>query len=159
MKPCSLCKEIKPISEFYVSGGYLYPQCKLCKRNKDKSTYHKNASEKERRKRNDKKSRQIRRLRAQIFVYEILSKSKCVDCNESRFETLEFDHICGNKTKPISLMVKQGLKPEEIQKEISKCEVRCANCHRIRTSKQLEWARSNWSVENAKQMLAILTPK
>lgn len=143
-KMCSVCNQVKPNSEFYVSGRYLYPQCKLCKRAKDKITYHKSEKEKTRRKSNDKKSRRIRRLKAKIFVYDILSKSECVDCGDARFEVLEFDHIKGIKARNISSMVTKGLQVCDIATEVSKCVVRCANCHRIKTSKQLGWDRTGW---------------
>lgn len=155
-RQCSLCQETKPASEFYVSGKYLYSHCKECKRKKDKNTYHTNDKEKKRRQLNEKKSRHIRVLRAKIYVYGILSKSKCIDCPESRLETLDFDHVRGQKSRNISVMVRKGLKIEDIKKEIEKCEVRCSNCHRVKTSKELIWSRSNWDAEAAEQKLSTL---
>lgn len=142
---CSICLETKPASDFYVSGKYLYSHCKVCKREKDKNTYQNNESERDRRKRNEKISHRVRHLKARLYVYGILVQSKCLDCCETRFETLDFDHVRGSKDRNISQMVRKGLPIKDIENEISKCEIRCANCHRIRTSEHLGWARTNWS--------------
>jgi L-lysine 2,3-aminomutase len=50
---------------------------------------------------------------------------------------LEFDHI-NQETKMscISEMIRDQRPWRVILKEIAKCEVRCANCHRRRTAKQ-----------------------
>lgn len=153
-RKCSICNQIKPAAEFYVSGKYLYSHCKVCKREKDKNTYHKNRAEKERKRRDNDRTRPIRRLKAKLFVYGILSKSQCIDCSESRLEVLDFDHVSGIKTRSICDMISKGLKPSAIEEEISKCEIRCANCHRIKTFKQFGWARSDWNSREAEQQLA-----
>lgn len=148
-KQCSICQQTKKVSEFYKSGKYWYPQCKECKRQKDKNTYHSNDKDKNRRLENDRRSRRIRNLRAKIFVYALLSKSKCIECGESRLETLDFDHVSGNKKANVSVMVRKGAPISSIKNEISKCEIRCANCHRVRTSKEFGWARSYWDEDDA----------
>ena len=55
---------------------------------------------------------------------------------------LEFDHIHGNKTKAISVMVTEGRTFQAIQAEIDKCQVLCANCHRRKTMKEMGWFKS-----------------
>jgi hypothetical protein len=53
----------------------------------------------------------------------------CVDCGNEDYRVLDFDHI-GKKEFNIAEM---WTKPwAEVLIEISKCVVRCANCHRIR---------------------------
>ena len=37
-----------------------------------------------------------------------------------------------------------SLTQPHIIKEIHKCEIRCANCHLIKTGKQLKWFKSNF---------------
>ena len=158
-KQCSMCQETKLASEFYVSGKYLYSHCKTCKKKKDRNAYRNNKKENSRRKFTTNIKRSIRRLQARIFVYDILSKSKCIDCGESRLETLDFDHVRGNKSLDVSMMINVGFPISDIGIEISKCDVRCANCHRVKTFKQNKWARANWNTANAEQQLAVLLKK
>lgn len=153
-RKCTICQETKPASDFYKSGKYLYSHCKVCKRGKDKNTYHSDEYERVSRCARDKKSHRIRQLKAQIFAYGILSKSKCIDCGESRLETLDFDHVRGVKERNISLMVLKGHDVIDIKDEISKCDIRCSNCHRIKTCKELGWARSMWNIDAAQVELA-----
>jgi superfamily II DNA helicase RecQ len=69
------------------------------------------------------------------YVYGILINESCIDCNENNFLVLEFDHVRGSKTANISMMIKKPktFSLDMVKKEIAKCEIRCANCHRIRT--------------------------
>jgi hypothetical protein len=46
---------------------------------------------------------------------------------------LEFDHVRGEKTRSIALMLGQSMRWEVIAAEIAKCDVVCANCHAVRT--------------------------
>ena len=57
----------------------------------------------------------------------------CVDCGESRWQCIQFDHIDRkDKTDSISRMARRGMPAKRILEEISKCETVCANCHCIR---------------------------
>lgn len=66
------------------------------------------------------------------FVSEYLKSHPCVDCGNPNIIVLDFDHIRG-KERNVSDMVRGSMSIENIKKEIEKCEVRCANCHRIAT--------------------------
>jgi len=55
---------------------------------------------------------------------------KCSKCSESHPSTLEFHHNIGNKEKGIAELTHNGYSIERIKKEMSKCIVLCANCHR-----------------------------
>jgi len=74
-----------------------------------------------------------------VGVY--LSSHPCVDCGQTDIRVLEFDHVRGQKTDEISHLLSQGCGWSRIQAEIAKCEVRCANCHRIKTSERGSWWR------------------
>ena len=60
---------------------------------------------------------------------------KCVDCGYSAYlASLDFDHIDPTKkTAEISQLL-PAASIEYIQEEVKKCVIRCANCHRIKTS-------------------------
>jgi hypothetical protein len=48
---------------------------------------------------------------------------------------MDFDHVRGSKTFKVSEAVQlpTGIGFEKVRAEIAKCDVVCANCHRIRT--------------------------
>ncbi len=65
-----------------------------------------------------------------------LAKSRpCADCGQSfPSQAMDFDHVRGEKFNDVGSMVSQGRSRAQIEAEIAKCEVVCANCHRIRTN-------------------------
>ncbi len=75
----------------------------------------------------------ISRRRNRQFVYEYLLEHPCIDCGITDIRVLEFDHVRGTKTREICDMVQAAMSIKNIALEIEKCEVRCANCHRIVT--------------------------
>ena len=65
----------------------------------------------------------------------------CEYCGEDDFRTLVFHHVNPEEKEfSISTMVADGYSRERIGKEIKKCLVLCANCHR-----KLEYP--NWQRE------------
>jgi hypothetical protein len=66
------------------------------------------------------------------FIVEYLKSHPCVDCGASDFRILEFDHL-KNKKRAVSELVLRACSIDTIKQEIDKCQVCCANCHRIRT--------------------------
>jgi len=77
--------------------------------------------------------RECRRRDREWFIS--LKNKPCVDCGRS-FPAccMDFDHIDGNK----QFSVGKGLfgSKTKLLIEISKCELVCANCHRIRTEQR-----------------------
>ena len=69
----------------------------------------------------------------------------CNDCGQCfPPEVMDFDHL-GNKIADISRMVfTHG--PEGLKNELEKCELVCANCHRVRTARRRIKAISQDSV-------------
>jgi hypothetical protein len=56
----------------------------------------------------------------------------CVDCGvQYPYYVMDFDHVRGEKRFALSQHQARGLKL--IDEEIAKCDLVCANCHRIRT--------------------------
>src|SRR5262245_53319080 len=70
------------------------------------------------------------------FIANYLREHPCVDCGETDILVLHFDHCRGRKVLNISIMVKNQHSLENIKKEITKCDVRCTNCHMRRTAIQ-----------------------
>lgn len=69
------------------------------------------------------------------LIKEHLAKG-CMDCNEKDPIVLEFDHIDpASKEADISKLLGSHKSIERLRREIAKCEVVCANCHRRRTAK------------------------
>ncbi|MBB3325950.1 hypothetical protein [Microlunatus antarcticus] len=69
----------------------------------------------------------------------------CVDCGTTDVRVLEFDHRPDEaKSANVSAMVGMGLPWGRILVEIAKCDVRCANCHRIATMTRGGHFRWGW---------------
>ncbi len=74
----------------------------------------------------------LARKRNKKFIVEYLLNHPCIDCNEKNIVVLEFDHVKGKKRKEISILANNTVSITTLLEEIKKCEVRCANCHKIR---------------------------
>ena len=80
------------------------------------------------------RSKRQRAQRAEVAAFK--QREGCNDCGyNERSEALDFDHVVG--TKLFSIGTQMGRKMETIMNEINKCDVVCANCHRIRTVARL----------------------
>ncbi len=65
-------------------------------------------------------------------LLERLKDNPCTDCRQSfRPEAMEFDHVRGKKKFAIS---QSPGDMEAVRRELEKCELVCANCHRQRTA-------------------------
>jgi hypothetical protein len=69
-------------------------------------------------------------------IRDMLRKRKdvpCTDCGQ-RYPhyVMDFDHV-GEKTINPAQIASRGWGNERIEAELARCEVVCANCHRIRT--------------------------
>lgn len=63
-----------------------------------------------------------------------LKSAPCTDCGLTfPPECMDYDHIGDNKVLSVSKMVRSKHSFEAVFAEIDKCELVCANCHRIRT--------------------------
>ena len=138
MKVCSVCKQDKDESEFYKNSSRkdgLQTYCILCSKTRSKIRY-KNFSKNDLLKMRSKE-KEVRKRNKQ-FIWDYLRDHPCVDCGEQDPIVLEFDHI-RDKYLAISELVRSAVSLVKLEKEISKCEVRCANCHRRKTAKQFNW--------------------
>jgi hypothetical protein len=73
------------------------------------------------------------------WVYNLKKETPCMDCKKSfPYYVMDFDHIKeqGYKINTISRLINTG-SIRQVKEEIEKCELVCANCHRIRTFSRL----------------------
>ena len=141
MKKCPQCAEWLPAECFSWrrAGLSVNSYCRPCQRAYSKAHYRRNAKlHNQRRRRNQERYRRRNRER----VREYLSMNPCIDCAESDIRVLEFDHVRGTKEANISNLVREGWAWQRIVREIAKCEVRCANCHRRRTVEKFGWPQA-----------------
>lgn len=138
-KQCSICKIEKSLENFSKkSKTRLNSRCKECMRaycrehyNNNKQSYIEKALYHNKRyKKNN-----------QQFVWDYLKEHPCIDCGETDSIVLDFDHL-RDKEYNVSSMINRAGSIKKIQLEIDKCEVRCANCHRRKTSKELGWYKN-----------------
>lgn len=134
MKRCSKCSKRLPLIKFSnsVKNGKS-SECKTCHNER----YRRNSA------------RHITQVKARKVLTTIVNKQyvddylmfhPCVDCGETDIIVLDFDHVRGKKIGNISHMVSEGYSLKTIIKEITKCEIRCANDHRRKTIRNKEYA-------------------
>jgi hypothetical protein len=142
-KLCRTCGKIRALRFFHfksVSKGTRSAWCRSCRSSYGKRHYLANHDTyiRKARKWNDKN-----RFENRQRVLEHLYKHPCVDCGESNPVILTFDHVIGKKHDEISNMIRLGKTWPTIEEEIKKCDVRCANCHMHKTSKERKWWKAS----------------
>lgn len=69
---------------------------------------------------------------------DAVKSQPCVDCRRTLNPCqMDFDHVRGHKVAGITYLVGRCASLEQILEEIRKCDLVCANCHRIRTQSRL----------------------
>lgn len=135
MKACYKCKKKQSLDNFSRNrtrkDGHS-AMCKVCSKE-----YF--GQYKRKRKGVYKEYKRATRKRTRQFVFDYLKTHGCVDCGMENPVVLEFDHVRGEKRCNIAHMVRRNWSLELVQDEISKCEVRCSNCHKVRTAKVSGW--------------------
>ena len=74
--------------------------------------------------------RRRKELRAWLNEYKSKRGCETEGCEETHPACLEFHHKEKNKEKGVSEMCKNAYGKKRILKEIKKCSLLCANCHR-----------------------------
>lgn len=78
------------------------------------------------------KFRKDRRSIVADWIREYKSSRRCCGCGISDYRVLQFHHRPeAKKLHNVSDMVVRGMPVKEIEKEIRKCRLLCANCHRL----------------------------
>lgn len=143
MKKCTSCGLEKSLSDFNFRDKSLKKyasRCKVCTRLLIKNHYNEN-----REYYLNKTHKRNKTLRHTLIshIVDYLQKNPCVDCGEGDITVLEFDHReLSTKSNNISAILRNRSSIDSLVKEIEKCDVRCANCHRRRTSKQFNWLKN-----------------
>lgn len=110
MKVCKTCGTEKPLSEFQKTGvrdgiQRYKAHCKACQGARDRARY--------------KQQRE--------FLGSL--KLRCEKCGETRHEVLDFHHL-DPAEKDFTIGRSSIRTKENLLREVKKCVVLCANCHR-----------------------------
>ena len=103
-------------------------------------------------------------LSTKTYVEQVISKiidylklHPCVDCQNCDIRVLEFDHLLNKKFNISEMIGKQSW--EMISEEIVKCEVRCANCHRIVTHERANTRKQKYYLESIYESMHLPNSK
>lgn len=131
-KTCRMCGEIRAVTEFnfkYRSEGIRHSYCRECGKTFTRSHYRRN-----------KHLYLAKNARAYARHRELIRQVKsrpCADCGvQYPFYVMDFDHREG-ELKEFELNSVARTPVKAILREIEKCDVVCANCHRERTYQRL----------------------
>lgn len=131
---CTRCRETKPRNAFYPRSGRVrevHEWCRACFREYRVAYYSARRASELRRVRANR-DRLVREWRERRLAY--LRQHPCVDCGEADPVVLEFDHM-SDKLGDIAVLARKW-RWSAIEREIAKCEIRCANCHRRKTARE-----------------------
>jgi len=136
-KYCPKCRDTKATDEFARNKARpdgLAASCKKCNSDYKKLHYAVNK---------DKVVAKVKARKQELIdkCWKYKSEHACADCGLVDPVVMEFDHI-SDKTMGIAEMVQQGYSWDNVLKEIEKCELVCANCHRRRTHTRAGWVRN-----------------
>jgi hypothetical protein len=134
MKICLACNTKKDESEFSRHKNKTdsrQSQCKMCCNKKHREYYKENRVWM---RKDIQKRREDRIARNYTWFLNFLLKNPCIDCGAKDVLVLDMDHVRGRKITDVSNLVSDGCSLKSIKKEIKKCVVRCANCHRRSTA-------------------------
>lgn len=139
---CARCHSSKPSEAFPIKDktrGTRRSYCLPCCREYGREHYERN---KPYYLAKAKPARERSRGVNNAFVDDYLRTHPCVDCGESDPVVLDFDHIDPKLKSGNVGYIQYGGGEKRLKAEIDKCEVRCGNCHRLKTAKQFGWWRS-----------------
>ncbi len=129
MKRCTKCKRLRPASRYYKhNNGRVgrVARCDECIRNESRARYRRNRS-----------SRLAQKAQARAerrkLVHDLKQRA-CMDCGEKYPpHVMDFDHLPGTeKIGDVASLMNSG-PVAKLVAEIAKCDLVCANCHRMRT--------------------------
>ncbi len=133
-RKCSRCGETKPVEEFAWrrrAKGQRDSFCRPCRAAYKQEHYAAN-----RQRYIDQAALIKQRLRIERtkFLIGYFREHPCVECGESNPVVLDFDHLGDKRFEIGANLCTYGW--QTVLDEIAKCEVVCANCHRVRTARR-----------------------
>lgn len=138
MKVCCRCEKDLDINEYPFRNkekNIRHSACKVCWKDIRKESYNKNKD-------NTLKRNRRNRKKARNWYNEYKTKLKCDNCEENHPACLDFHHTnVTDKKVEVSKLINTTISIESIIREIEKCIVLCANCHR-----KLHYNEKNGSV-------------
>ena len=137
-KTCSRCKTTRSIEAFALRNkdtGRRNSICRVCHKEYVKRHYTEHKQKYIDRARRYTPRNRRRNVR---WLQEYKESRPCTDCG-GRFHhaAMDFDHVHGDKINEVSRLSQNAASMKKILAEISKCELVCANCHRVRTFKRI----------------------
>ena len=123
MKICSKCKIPKELEDFPINRTKKDGRAHICK--KCQNEYVRQHYKKNKKQYYDRNIR--RKNEAREYVINFKKNGKCGRCPEHRWWVLDFHHT-NNKKDYITRLFSYGI--DTVKREIEKCELLCANCHR-----------------------------
>ena len=166
IKKCYKCKKNIPLTGFNKNKARkdsLQSSCKPCQRQTSKKYYNSN------RKRCIDIIGINRRRRALENYIEIITKYlnvPCVDCKKIYHPaSMVFDHKVGSvkniyRNEGVNYLIRAGYSKEVIKEEIEKCDVRCQNCHYLKTSKDFKhWSEISFLINDYSSIIKKLYKK
>lgn len=135
VRTCARCRRERALNDFplrRLDGTARYTHCRDCKAAYQRQWYQRNRA---RHIANVNEVRRRLRREHQRIVAEAKSRP-CADCGVVYPpHVMDFDHVRGSKQWAIGGM-KGTVSTRALLDEIAKCDVVCANCHRIRSHRR-----------------------
>lgn len=141
MKRCRSCKRMRRRTSFYVN---TWGTCKACRRKEEKERFARRRKEGSEVRKREYYARHKEKIAARVKARHAearewmneLKRRPCMDCGRVFPPcAMDFDHQPETAKKFVPSRLKSVSKKLAME-ELSKCDVVCACCHRIRTYKR-----------------------
>ena len=124
---CGISKEPDGFAWRSKRNNERHARCKECYREAMKDHYRDNKDQ------YIKKNKEAKHRKTE-FLIKLREETPCNDCgNKFPYYVMEFDHL-KHKKEDVTTLV--GSSWKKLLTEIKKCDLVCANCHRVRTHRR-----------------------
>lgn len=138
MKRCGTCQSVKPLTDFNRKSSRADGRQEVCRDCNRASSRRYYSTNREHHIAVTRRRTDAQRARSIALITEYLLAHPCTDCGNSDLRVLDFDHRPGtHKRETVMKLVRDGFSTRTVIEEISKCDVRCRNCHAIVTYQRL----------------------